>query len=378
MTEWVEYCVDAPVIAVDTESDSFHHYREKVCLIQMTARGVDAIIDPLALESLEPLAPMFADPKRTKIFHDAGYDLICLGRDFNFRVQGAFDTMLASRLLGEKTFGLAAILKERFGHDANKRLQRSDWTRRPLTEEQISYARYDTHFLPELTRMLTDELKKAGRWAWAQEEFARLPAVAERLVMRRSGPDKEGFWRIRGIRTLSPEIQGRIRTLYLARERLAERLDRPPFKVFGDSVLVDLARHPPRSLKSFSPRPGLRRTGIDRFGREIIKAIEGATPVTERPPRGVRARRRAGRFLDPKARDRFEALRALRKTKAAEHDIDPDVAIGNATLEDLARKPPTKLEQVLQIPELSGWRGLLFAEEIFDTVRKGASRAKNR
>ncbi|MEE8408118.1 MAG: ribonuclease D, partial [Myxococcota bacterium] len=242
MNEWVEHCADARVIAVDTESDSFHHYREKVCLIQMTARGVDAIVDPLALESLQPLGELFSDPTRIKIFHDAGYDLICLRRDFEFRMQGVFDTMLASRLLGERSFGLAAILKQRFGHESNKRLQRSDWTRRPLSEVQISYARYDTHFLPELTKILTAELKEAGRWAWAEEEFSRLPEVAERLATRKSGPNRDDFWRIRGIRTLSPDVLGRVRELYLERERIAKRLDRPPFKVFGDAVLVDLAQ----------------------------------------------------------------------------------------------------------------------------------------
>ena len=74
----------SPVLGVDTESDSFHHYQEKVCLIQMTANGRDVLIDPLAIESLDVLAPLFADPNRIKIFHDAGYDLVCLARDFGF------------------------------------------------------------------------------------------------------------------------------------------------------------------------------------------------------------------------------------------------------------------------------------------------------
>ncbi|MEE8409005.1 MAG: HRDC domain-containing protein, partial [Myxococcota bacterium] len=122
----------------------------------------------------------------------------------------------------------------------------------------------------------------------------------------------------------------------------------------------------------------LRRTGIDRFGRDIIKATRGATPVTERPPRGVRPRRRSGRFLDPQARDRFEALRAWRKAKAAELNIDPDVVIGNATLEDLARQPPPTKEQLIEIPEMSGWRGELFANALFEAVSKDGSYGKKR
>ena len=133
LSDWIERCANSDRIAIDTESDSFHHYREKVCLIQMTANGDDAIIDPLAVRKLEPLGKLLADPKKTKIFHDALYDLICLRRDFGFEATGLFDTMVSTRLLGCRSFGLASILRQRFGHEANKTLQRSDWTRRPLS-----------------------------------------------------------------------------------------------------------------------------------------------------------------------------------------------------------------------------------------------------
>ena len=109
LEEWIDHLRGAQRIAVDTESDSFHHYQEKVCLIQMTANGRDAIIDPLKLEDIQCLAEVFADPDRIKIFHDVGYDLLCLKRDFGFEIRGLFDTMLASRLLGKKKFGLASI-----------------------------------------------------------------------------------------------------------------------------------------------------------------------------------------------------------------------------------------------------------------------------
>ena len=368
LSQWVEFCRCQPVIAVDTESDSFHHYREKVCLIQMTANGEDAVLDPLAVHDLSSLGPLFADPQKTKIFHDACYDLICLRRDFNFEIRGIFDTMLASRLLGAQTFGLAAILKQRFGHEANKRLQRSDWTRRPLLPEQLNYARFDTHFLPQLAEILRQELSTIGRLAWAEEEFQRLPEVAARATPRSYGADPCGFWRLSGIRSLSPGILGRVRSLYLLREALAERLDRPPFKVFGDVLLLDLAVNPPEGTVDLSPRPGLRRAGVDRFGREILEALRVATPVTEKPPREKRPRRRAGRFLDPHARQRYEALRDLRRARAEALGIDPEVVVGNAVLEELARTPPKSLSEVEAIPEFRGWRGPMFATPIFELL----------
>ena len=366
LAAWVQVLDGAAIIAVDTESDSFHRYREKVCLIQMTAQGQDVIIDPLALPDLSPLAPMFADPNRVKIFHDACYDLICLHRDYGFRIRGLFDTMLASRLIGRRQFGLAALLQQHFGFTADKRLQRSDWARRPLSPEQLTYARYDTHYLLELRRLLMAELRDVDRLSWAEEDFGRLPENCERLSQpRETTPDAQGFWRITGARLLSPEARGRLQALWLLRERLAQRLDRPPFKVLGDAVLLELAQEAPQSTGALQPRPGLRRGGIDRFGPELQAALAGAQPVRGTPPTGLK-RRRSGRFLDPLARERYEALRGVRRTAAEGLGLEPEVILGNAVLEELARRPPLSAEALVSRPELLGWRrphlqALLFA-----------------
>lgn len=368
---WVERCAGADIIAVDTESDSFHHYREKVCLIQMTAHGEDAIIDPLALDSLEPLRELFEDPRRVKIFHDACYDLVCLRRDFGFKIAGLFDTMVASRLLGLRNFGLAAILREHFGFEADKRLQRSDWARRPLSAEQLSYARFDTHFLPRLMNIFVKQLREIGRWEWAAEDFSRLPEVAGRISPRVAGPDPEGFWRVKGIRNFSPEVLGRVRALYLAREQLAARLDRPPFKIFGDEVLVELAQKPPHGPGDLKPRPGLRRAGVERFGKEIIEALAGAQPVQGKAPPGMARRRRTGRFLDPEARRRYEELRQLRRMVADGIGLEPEVALGNAVLEELARRPRVSVKELEQHPELTGWRAKHFVGPIHELLSAG-------
>lgn len=365
---WVAHLSRAPIIGVDTESDSFHRYREKVCLIQMTALGQDAIIDPLALDSLDPLASILADPGRVKIFHDAGYDLVCLRRDFGFAVRGIFDTMLASRLLGARQFGLAAVLKARFAFEADKRFQRSDWAQRPLTAEQLAYARYDTHYLPALHQELTDELAACGRLAWALEDFGRLPEIAARLTGRTPGVDPNNFWRIQGAKGLTPEARGRLQQLFLARETIAERVDRPPFKVLADWILVELAETPPADLADMKPRPGLRRAGIDKLGPELMAALAKAAPITGKPPAGMGRRRRSGRALEPEARDRYEGLRELRRTLAEGLDVEPEVALGNALLEDLAKAPPTSLAALGERPELKGWRQPLFAHALFHAL----------
>ena len=370
LAEWLDHIAPAKAIAVDTESDSFHHYQEKVCLIQMTVGDEDAIIDPLAIDSLEPMADLFADPHRVKIFHDAGYDIICLRRDFKFRFAGLFDTMLASRLLGYKQFGLATILKERFNFDSDKRFQRSDWARRPLTPDQLAYARYDTHFLPRLSAALESELHLQKRWEWAQEDFARLPDLADRSAAREPDAPNQGFWRVRGVKLLSPMGKGRLQVLWLLRDQLAARLDRPPFKVFGDTIMMEIAKHPPTSLRDLQPRPGLRRAGIEKFGPQILAALATAQPITDSPPAGATRRRRTGRLFEPQARDRYEALRTLRRTHAEALGLEPEVALSNALLEDLARRPPPDVDDARTRMELRGWRGMYLAEPIVALLRE--------
>jgi len=352
------------MIAVDTESDSFHSYKEKVCLVQMTALGQDVVIDPLAVRDLSALGPVFADPQRIKVFHDAVYDLLCLRRDFGFDFNGLFDTVIASRLLGEREFGLGAVLLRRFGIAADKSLQRSDWARRPLTPAQLFYARYDTHFLPDLALQLTAELQLRGRWQWAQEEFARLPELAGRIQSRTPLASEDGFWRLAGVRSMSPAVLGRARALYLARNEIAARLDRPAFKVFGNQVILDIAYDPPPLDRPLTPRPGLRRVGVDRFGRQILRALREARPVTASPPAGVNRRRRHGRMLDPDAKELYEALRDVRTRRAEELGIDPEVLVSNAALEDLAKNPPQNAEELSGRPDFRGWR----RQELVDAI----------
>ena len=372
---WAKKLEQATWIAIDTESDSFHRFREKVCLVQMTALGQDVLIDPLALGTLAPLMPVLENPRITKIFHDAGYDLICLKRDFGVVVRGLFDTMLASRILGERHFGLAALLRTRYAFEADKRLQRSDWAVRPLSQAQMDYARYDTHFLPQLALDLTKELEAAGRLSWALEDFERLPEIAER-AQSRSGPrDPDSFWRVQGVKTLSAQGKGMLKELYQARERIAERLDRPAFKVMSDDVLMQLAHEPPAQVGDLAPRPGARRSSAARFGREIMEALAQAQPIEGPPPKGHGRRRRNGRLLDPRAREVYEALRVLRKERSNALGLEPEVLMGNALLEELASRAPLDVATLGALSELRGWRGPHLIEALAHTLHEAYAAA---
>ncbi len=369
LESWVEHCSGATIIGVDTEADSLHSYKERCCLIQMTALGQDAIVDPLALDSLEPLRPIFENPDIIKIFHDAGYDLIGLSRDFGFEVRGIFDTMAAARLLGWKAFGLAAILREHFDFEADKRWQRSDWGRRPLLPDQIAYARYDTHFLLAMVEKLTAELKAADRWEWAQEDFKRIPETIKRLPNNKVAPE-EAFWRIKGLNNFKPEVLGRVQALQMARDAQAERLNRPAFKIFGDKILIELAKEAPTTKRGVGPRPGLREGGVERFASTILKAIQDAKPYHGKAPKGAGRKRRYGRLFEPDARQRYEDLRSERIAIAENLKIEPDVLLSNATLEDLARDPLSDFSQVSEHPNVQGWRKEIVADRLFKILKK--------
>jgi len=169
----VEILAREPRLAVDTEANSLHAYREQVCLIQFSTPQTDYLVDPLSLDDLTHLAPLFSDQGIEIIFHAAEYDVLGLQRDFDFSFSNLFDTMLAARTLGYKQVGLGRLLADKFNVDVDKHNQKADWGQRPLTPGLIDYARLDTHYLIALRDILEAELREKGRWELAQEDFAR-------------------------------------------------------------------------------------------------------------------------------------------------------------------------------------------------------------
>ena len=188
------------VIAVDTEADSFFHYRERVCLIQITVEDRDYLVDPLSDVGLEGVGAMLADPKRIKVFHDGEYDVLILKRDYGFDFANLFDTRVAAAALGVATPGLAAVIGERFGIELDKSLQRSNWSTRPLSDRQIAYARLDTHYLIPLREKMVSELEERDRMIIVEGECRRLEALE--AVARVFDPNE--FLRLKGARTLPP------------------------------------------------------------------------------------------------------------------------------------------------------------------------------
>src|ERR1041385_5874148 len=153
-----------------TEADSLHAYPEKVCLIQISTVAGDRLVDPLVGLNLDPL--LDALNAHQLIMHGADYDLRLLRKHHEFVPSAIFDTMLAARLLGQRQFGLQALVQHYLGVKLEKGSQKANWARRPLTERMEQYARNDTHYLKSLADKLKLELQQKGRLAWHQEACA--------------------------------------------------------------------------------------------------------------------------------------------------------------------------------------------------------------
>lgn len=349
-----------PLVAADTESNSLFAYHERVCLIQLSSRREDIIVDPLVMDDLSALNDLFADPAIEIVFHAAEYDIISLKRDFGFAFTNLFDTMLAARVCGWTRTGLGNILEDLFGVTVDKRHQRADWSQRPLPRELLRYAQMDTHFLPALRDHLYAELTALGRLEEAREMFDALSALSP------AGQhfDPEGYWRIQGVRDLSPRQISIARELYLLRDAIARRTDRPLFKVFGDDVLVALAALEPRRLEDLRSVPGLNTRLIQTDGAAILEAIErGRRAKPPRPP----ARNHT---YDPVVQERYQALHEWRKKRAAERGVESDVIVPRDVLWTLARLAPTRLDELQAIPGLGPWRRAVYGAELLAVLQQ--------
>lgn len=344
-----------PRLAVDTESNSLHAYREQVCLIQFSTPGTDYLVDPFRLADLSPLAPIFANPKIEKVFHAAEYDLICLKRDFGYEIVNIFDTMQSARILGYQQVGLDALLGLKFELKVNKRFQKADWGQRPLTPDLLNYARFDTRFLLPLRDLLQAELEAAGRWDLAREEFVRLAQT--------NGNDRLGVpaWeRVARTQKFTGQQLAVLKELCDWRDITASRMDRPAFKVIDDRRLSAVAQELPGSLNTLGEF--LTPHQVHRFGSEVLRAVSRgrhAGPV-ERPPRTARP---SGAFLR-----RMDLLNQWRKSSAQKHHLESDIILPKCWMHAIAEKNPQTMEKLAALMPDSPWRLEKFGNEILKII----------
>jgi ribonuclease D len=344
LTQFLPVVRAASWIAVDTEADSLHAYPEKVCLIQISTASGDRLVDPLAGFDIDPL--LEALNAHVLIMHGADYDLRLLRKHHEFVPSAIFDTMLAARLLGERQFGLQALVQKHLGVTLEKGSQKANWARRPLTERMAQYARNDTHYLQPLAEKLRDALQARQRLAWHEESCARLIDDCTRVA----APDADAVWRVKGAHQLSRAGLAVLREIWQWREQEATHSNRPPFFILSHEVMVDLAA---AAAAGQPVEPIVPRHLTDRRRNGLARALQAGLdlPANQHPDLPRRSHRRP---TDAERR-RYLELERRRDHRARELDLDPTLIASRATLGDLARSWDA------HVGELMSWQRQLLA-----------------
>lgn len=263
---------EAGIIALDTEYDSFRYFRDKLCLLQIQTGERTWLIDPLAGLDLSFLGEALIDPAVLKILHAGDNDIRILKRDYAFAFRNIFDTHRAASLLGTRELALCKLLETYLGVTLEKKLQRSRWDLRPLTEEQLEYAALDTVYLPELHRKLDAELREKGLLKQAEQVFAGMTAV----TWQPRTLDRLAHRKLPGYAGLTPEQKDRLRGLFRWRFEKAQEIDRAPFMILPDQHLVGLARLEAPSLEAMAAGGLLPPEKVQRFGPELLRIFQKA------------------------------------------------------------------------------------------------------
>jgi ribonuclease D len=344
----VEQIESGDRIAIDTEADSLHSYREKLCLLQLSvpaAGGVadagrdpnssdatvddgsrsqvhDFIVDPLANLDLDPLRQ--ALEHKEIVLHGADYDLRMLRRGLNLVASRIFDTLTAARLLGLREFSLAALLKHYFGLALMKGSQKANWAQRPLPARMAEYAINDVRYLLPLAEKLEGELDRCQRTDWLRQSCQR--AIEQATVARVRNQNE--LWRIRGSGSLSGRAAAVLRALWQWREREAELADRPPFHVLRNEELVKAAvNFASGNIPDFKHFSGRRRQAFRVAAQDALQMPESEWPVS---------RRRFGTRPSAETVKRAEELRRRRDESAEEFGLEPSFIAPRSTLEAIA------------------------------------------
>jgi ribonuclease D len=353
-----------PRVALDTESNGFHAYSEQVCLVQLATPGADYAIDVLAV-GLGPLAPLLADPAREVVLHAAEYDVLCLKREWGVTLGRIFDTHAAAKVLGIDRVGLGNLLHDEMGVLLTEDEQRSDWGRRPLSPEQLSYAFADVQHLLPLRERLGARLSESGLLSEAEAEFARLTSKEPRPRQF----DADGWQRMKAARTLDGRGRGVLREMYLLRDLRAREANRPPFKVLSDLLLSEVARRQPRTEEEVLRIPGAQAAVLRRLAPQILEAVRagqaGAPPPRPQPARGPPWRRGGP---DPEVEERYEKLRKWRKGRAEARKVEVQVIAPNAVLMAVARTAPRTLEELGRVEGMDPFRLQQYGEEMLSAL----------
>jgi len=352
----------SPRLALDTEFVGEDSFIPRLELIQVATATTAAVIDFPAVQasgSLEVFWELICDAKIEKIVHAGRQDLDLFAIHAGQIPKPFFDTQIAAAMVGfGAQIAYANLVQRLHGTKLAKAHTFTNWSARPLSDDQIAYALEDVEFLLSIHTYLQDRLSTLGRLEWVSEEFARL----ETALGEKSREPQERYQRIRGWDTLKPKGAAVLRELAAWREAEARRRNVPRGRVMRDEVLLQLARHPPKSVNELRGLRGVHSSEVDRHGGQLLATITSALALPPSAWPEVPCERKP----DPESTGIVELLQAVLKARAAEEGIAPTMLATSADLQTLmeARQNRTALD----LPILRGWRRQLAGELLLQVL----------
>ena len=348
----VECMKGSDVLAIDTEFHRERTYRAKLCLIQLATEDANAIVDPLAIEDLTPLAELFEDERMTKVFHAGDQDVEILMENVGTIPHPVFDTQIAAGLLGHpQQMGYGALVKAYCNVSLPKADSYTDWTRRPLSKTQLEYAIDDVLYLPGIYRTMMQQLVDTGRLDWLTEEFSRLSDPASYEV------DPMNCWRrLKRVNGLTRKQLAVAQAVAAWREETAMRRNVPRRWILTDEFIVEIAKRIPTTRDELFEIRGLKDRIPARYADEMVsricKALESDPESWPKPKR----RKGGGRNVDGVV----DLMTDLVRRRAEESGVATQYIASHDDLVKVARGEDEDIDV------LKGWRRELAGDELLD------------
>ncbi|AEG02105.1 ribonuclease D [Methylomonas methanica] len=344
-----EHIQQEPWIALDTEFLREKTYYPKFCLLQIAAPGWVACVDPLAIDDLSPLFDVIYNPEIVKVLHSCRQDL-----EIFFQITGRipgpiFDTQIAAPLLGfQENPGYAMLVSSFLNINLSKAHTRTDWTQRPLSEDQIQYAADDVIYLCKIYTTMCEQLEKLGRLDWLESDFALL----NNAELYQLSP--ENAWlKIRGKNKLTGRQLSILQSLSEWREQTAQTENKPRNWLFPDDMLLELAKLQPVTLADLGKIRNINERSVNRYGKTLCELIDVAR---QRPPKPLTEKDRAGKKTQQHEAV-MDVLSAVVRIRAEQNSLNPVILATRKELEQLVFGDP-------DCPLLHGWRYNMAGQEL--------------
>lgn len=338
-----------PWIALDTEFLREKTYYPKFCLLQIAAPGWVACIDPLAIDDLSPLFDAIYNPNIVKVLHSCRQDLEIFYQITGRIPEPVFDTQIAAPLLGfQENPGYAMLVSSFLNVNLNKAHTRTDWSERPLSQDQIQYAADDVIYLCKIYTKMCEQLEKLGRLNWLDSDFALLndPELYQL--------SPENAWlKVRGKNKLTGRQLSILQSLTEWREQAAQTENKPRNWLFPDDMLLELAKLQPVNLADLSKIRNINERSVNRYGKILCELIDAAR---QRLPKPLKEKDRPIKKT-PQHEAVMDVLNALVRIRAEENSLNPVILAARKDLEQL-------LFGEEDCPLLHGWRYNMAGKEL--------------